>query len=240
MTKQFTIDTKLKDVQIKDIQDGFAFNASLGNIIKWQLIGLYIQNDKAQIEELEKLFSTNGSLHDRRAYKTEAKAVYNAILSDEIGIVIDKKRLTIADLSNTPADDLNTSIGVLYKGLKKQPSKNKVDNSDKKAAKQALQSESINTDGINSPKQLMDIANGDSPFASIAKDAIEQAKLELIREDVTKGLPEVNSDNLERIRTMVQTLMGELHAEFPEEYSNIMLELMALDAVAPEQLAEAA
>lgn len=218
---QFTIDKRLKDARLSDITQGFIFETGLGNIIKWYLIGLYITNDKVEIEQLENLFTKNGSLYDKRAYKSEAKAVYKALITEEIAIYDDNgKRLTMADIANLHANDIPHSVGVLYKGIPKEKAEESPDKAFKQAVKQAIESPNIDT-GNMTAKQLYDQAKGISGSEEITKiflEKVEQGKRELDLKAIKSEFPPVTSDNLEKIVTMTKEYLTELHNSFPEEF----------------------
>jgi hypothetical protein len=221
----FNTAKKLKDVQPSDITQGFKFESGVGNIIKWYMIGLYITNDKVQLEQFHALFNKNGSLHNRRAYKTEAKAVYEALKSGEIKV----NNLSLADLSNMEPMTIDVSVGVLYKGLPKAEKEVNPNKERQKVAKQALASENINTDGIVTAKQLLELADGESPFAPIAQQALEQAAHELQLTAYKADFPELNTENLPKIVEVTKQYMSEMYSTFPAEFSEIAMHIMELD-----------
>ena len=216
----------LKQVEPSDITDGFRFESGVGNIIKWYMIGLMITNDKIQLEEFNALFVKNGPLHARRAYKTEATAVYKALVNEEIKV----NNLSIAQLSGMTPTDIGVSVGVLYRGLPKAEKEVDPNKEKQKIAKQALASENINTDGITSPKQLLELANGNSPFAPIAQEAMEQAAHEMQLTVYKADFPELTSENLPKIVQVTKQYMTDMYTAFPAEFSELALHAMELDS----------
>ncbi len=228
----FDAHLNLKDAKLSDVQEGFKFNSKLGNIIKWYIVGLHIRNDALELKETAELFSKNGSLYAKRAYLSEAKAVHKALVSETIKV----NDLTLAQLADTPAQDL-PSLGVLYKGIpKKEAPKQSQSSEDLKAAREILKQNDGAFNGLSRPADIVATAKAGIP---VFQAALDQAKLSLGNQAMLKEFPEVTTDNLNKITVAMKHYLTELHAAFPEEFEDITHHAISLDT-APAQLEQAA
>lgn len=213
----------LKDVTDEDITNGLYFEDSLVNVLKWYLIGAYITNDKVQTEKIEHLFTEKGGFPKKRPYKTEAKYVYNALMSGEIVVHDkDKKPLTISDIAHSKAHEIAESVGTLYKNRPKDPEADQKKR-DKKIAKYAINSENFDTSGIKSPDVILNMAKSQNALlANVASTLLQQAEKQMQIEEEEEALKNkeipVYGENPEQFMFLLQHMLTELYSADNAEF----------------------
>ena len=230
MTQVFNENKKLNQVTLNDIKEGFTFENNLSNVLKFMLLGAYIQNDAFQIDQLESLFKASGSLHNKRSYKTEAQFVYNKLKAMEYIATGDSvsKFYSLSDISNWSIDYAKDqfSIGTAYK------MRNTINGIGEPIEKQEKNpSAKFDKDVIKSLKEIEPnikamLDNKNSPFHSLA---VEHYNLELEKqkfETLYRTLPNPDSDQyVKLVSLMLQSLHKNNHAGF----ESVMLNAMTLD-----------
>lgn len=218
----------LSDAKLSDVKQGFELDTAVGNILKWYIVGLYINNDKIELKEVDELFSKNGSLYSRRAYKSEAKAVHKNLVEGTIKV----NDLSLAQLAKTPASDL-PSLGVLYKGIPKDAPapKDTTKKENLKAARKILTDNDGSFNGLVRPSDIVSTAKAGLP---VFKAALEEAKLSISNQAIIEEFPAVTTENLNKITVAMKNYMDELHAQFPKEYEIVAMHMLNLDT-APMQ-----
>lgn len=196
-----TIEGNIKSLELNEVLQGFKFSNSIADILKWSLLGLYIKGDEEEINQLEDAFKKTGAYYEKRAYKTEAKAIFKC-LKDNNEILVDKEIFTLESISKVMLENRPFSIGVVYKALPKAEKKTSVDSDLRKIVKVAIESPTIDT-GEMKAKQLLDMANGvmGEELKPIAESKLEQAREEYTlaqaQAQATKSLNSIPAYNLE-------------------------------------------
>lgn len=229
LTEQMINETKISNVTLDDLKATIQFNTGLGDVIKWQLVGLYIKNDDLEIEQLESLFAKNGAFHEQRYFKTQAQYVFKALSNDK---EIEGKKHKLSDIANMSLDERPFSIGVAYKNRPKAEPRPKDER--REAAKTLIKDNEMKG---QTPEKILSLIDQGFMDESILQNAIMKNRVEAI----SKEFPEFTTDNLEKIVTMTKEYLTEMFTNHPQEFEAITDHILDLQSTpAQDAVAEAA
>ena len=227
INEQMINETKLKDVKVNDVKATMTFNTSLADVIKWQLVGLYIRQDDLEIEQLESMFNSSGAFHSKRTYKTEAQYVYKALINDE---EIQGKKHNLSDIANMSLDSRPFSIGSAYKARPKAESAPKCPR--KEAAKTLIKDNELKG---QTPDKILDLI--DQGFMDESK--LQESMVKNNVADVAKEFPEFTTDNLDKIVLMTKEYLTEMFYNHLAEYDQITEHILDLNQQAAQNQVKA-
>ena len=212
--------TQLQHVTLDDLKTTITFSSGLGDVIKWQLLGLYIKNDDLEIEQLENLFRKSGAFYEQRFFKTQAQYVFKALSNNEPLLGETHK---LSDIAKVTLENRPFSIGVAYTQRPKV-AKAPVDPR-LKAAKRAI---SDGTAGpIKNAKQLLELA--DMGIPEIEK-IIANSTVKNNIDTIAKEFPDFTTDNLNKIVTMTKEYLSEMFTNHPVEFEQITDHILDLQS----------